>query len=333
MAPSSSRTRIRVAALVVGLVLALLAPGGGVVLAQPAVARIGILFLARPESDNSQRALALREGLRELGYVEGQNVVFEYRYAEGNPERLRRMASDLVKARVDLIVAVGFQAATAAKAVTATVPIVMAPAGDPVVQGLVTNLARPGRNITGVALMSPEVRSKRLSLLKEMVPKLDRVAVLVNPLRRPTVTELESTATRLRVQIEWMEITGSETLETLQRRLRAAQVQGIYTVESPLLDGIAPRIAEAAREQKLPSVFPFREAVEGGGLMSYASSFADVQRRAASYVHRILTGARPGDLSVEQPDRFELVVNLKTAKAIGLQVPPSILIQAHQVIE
>lgn len=333
MAPSSPRTRRRVALLGLGLVLTLLVPGGAAVLAQPALARIGLLFLARTESDNSQRALALREGLRELGYVEGQNVVFEYRYAEGNPERLRRMASGLVQARVDVIVAVGFQAALAAKAVTATVPIVMAPAGDPVVQGLVTNLARPGGNVTGVALMSPEMRSKRLSLLKEMVPKLDRVAVLVNPARRPTITELEIMAARLGVQIKWMEITGSETLETLRRRLRAAQVQGIYTVESPLLDGIASRIAEAAREQKLPSVFPFREAVEGGGLMSYASSFADAQRRAASYVHRILSGARPGDLSVEQPDRFELVVNLKTAKAIGLQVPPSILVQAHQVIE
>lgn len=315
----------------VGLALAVAGPPAG--WAQPAAARVGILFLASAEADNSQRAVGFREGLREFGYVEGQNVVFEYSYADGKPERLPGLAANLVRSRVDVIVAVGFQAAIAAKAATKSIPIVMAPVGDPIIQGLVTNLARPEGNVTGVALMSPEVRGKRLSLLKEMVPRLTRVAVVVNPARRSVVTELESTAVKLGVQIELMEITGPEMLDTLRRRLRAAQVQGIYTVESPLIDGIAPRIAEIAREQRLPSVFPFKEAVEGGGLMSYATSFAETQRRAASYVHRILNGARPGDLSIEQADRFELVVNLKTARAIGLMVPPSILAQAHQVIE
>jgi putative ABC transport system substrate-binding protein len=318
-------------ALVIGLALAVAGPGAG--WAQPVAARVGILFLASPESDNSRRAVAFREGLQELGYVEGQNVVFEYRYADGKPERLPGLAAKLVRGRVDVIVAVGFQAAIAAKAATKSIPIVMAPAGDPISQGLVTNLARPEGNVTGVALMSPEVRGKRLSLLKEMVPKLTRVAIVVNPARRSSVTELESVAARLGVQIEWVEITGSGMLDALRRRLRAAQVHGIYAVESPLLDGIAPRIAEIAREQRLPSVFPFKEAVEGGGLMSYATSFAETQRRAASYVHRILTGARPGDLPIEQADRFELVVNLRTARAIGLTVPASILVQAHQVIE
>jgi putative ABC transport system substrate-binding protein len=300
---------------------------------QPSVARIGILFLASPETDNSRRALALREGLRELGYVEGQTVAFEYRYARGKPERLRGLADNLVRSPVDVIVAVGFQAAIAAKAATRSIPIVMAPAGDPVTQGLVTNLARPEGNVTGVALLSPEVRGKRLSLLKEMVPKLTRVAVLVNPERRSTVTELDSVAAQLGVQIDWIEISGPEALDALRRRLRAVPVHGIYTVESPLIDGIASRIAQVAREQRLPSVFPFREAVEGGGLMSYATSFPETQRRAASYVHRLLNGARPGDLSIDQADRFELVVNLRTAKAIGLSVPPSILVQANHVIE
>lgn len=322
-----NRAWARAGALLIGLALAVPAA------AQAPAPRVGILFLASPESDNSQRAVALREGLRELGHVEGQTVVFEYRYAGGKPERLPDLATELVGSRVEVIVAVGFQAARAAKGATKSIPVVMAPVGDPVSQGLVTNLARPEANVTGVALISPDVRSKRLALLKEMVPKLTRVMVLVNSVQHSAVTELDSVAARLGVRIEWVEFKGPQPLEVLRRRLRAVQVQGLYTVESPLIDGIAPRIAEIAREQRLPSVFPFKEAVEGGGLMSYATSFAETQRRAASYVHRLLKGARPGELAVEQADRFELVLNLKTAKAIGLTVPPSILAQADQIIE
>ena len=317
------------AALLIGL--AVLYPTATSAQAPPP--RVGLLFLPAPEADNSQRAVAFREGMRELGYLEGQTVFFEYRHAGGKPERLSALATDLVRSQVNVIVAVGFQAAHAAKGATRDIPIVMAPAGDPVSQGLVTSLARPDGNVTGVALLSPEVRSKRLALLKEMVPKLTRVAVLVNPARRSDITELESAATRLGVRIEWVEITGPEMLDALRRRVRTGQVHGIYTVESPLIDGIAARIAEIAREHRLPSAFPFKEAVEAGGLMSYATSFAETQRRAASYVHRLLNGARPGDLSIEQADRFELVVNLKTARAIGLTVPPSILAQADRVIE
>ncbi|HET8531224.1 MAG TPA: ABC transporter substrate-binding protein [Methylomirabilota bacterium] len=317
------------AALLIGL--AVLYPTATSAQAPPP--RVGLLFLPPPEADNSQRAVAFREGMRELGYLEGQTVVFEYRHAGGKPERLSALATDLVRSQVNVIVAVGFQAAHAAKGATRDIPIVMAPAGDPVSQGLVTSLARPDGNVTGVALLSPEVRSKRLALLKEMVPKLTRVAVLVNPARRSDITELESAATRLGVRIEWVEITGPEMLDALRRRVRTGQVHGIYTVESPLIDGIAARIAEIAREHRLPSAFPFKEAVEAGGLMSYATSFAETQRRAASYVHRLLNGARPGDLSIEQADRFELVVNLKTARAIGLTVPPAILAQADRVIE
>jgi len=300
--------------------------------AQAPVPRVGLLFLAAPEADNSQRAAGLREGMRELGYHEGQSVAFEYRYAGGNRERLASLATDLVGSRVEVIVAVGFQAALAAKGATRTIPIVMAPAGDPVAQGLVTNLARPDGNVTGVALLGPEVRSKRLSLLKEMVPKLTRLAVVVNP-GRPDLRELERVGARVGVRIEWVEIAGPEMLDALRRRVRTGQVQGIYTVESPVIDGITPQIAEIAREHRLPSVFPFKEAVEAGGLLSYSSSFTETQRRAASYVHRLLKGARPGDLPVEQVNRFELVVNLKTARAIGLTVPRSILARADQVIE
>jgi putative tryptophan/tyrosine transport system substrate-binding protein len=327
MATWTRRRWASAATLVIGL--AVLDPGA--TSAQAQVPRVGLLFLAAPEADNSRRAVAFREGMRELGYLEGQTVVFEYRHAGGKLERLSALATDLVRSRVNVIVAVGYQASIAAKAATRDIPIVMAPAGDPVSQGLVTSLARPDGNVTGVALLSPEVRSKRLSLLKEMVPKLTRVAVVVNPARR--LTELEPVAARLGMQIEWVEIAGPEMLDALRRRVRTGQVHGIYTVESPLIDGIASRIAEIAREHRLPSVFPFKEAVEAGGLMSYATSFAETQRRAATYVHRLLNGARPGDLSIEQANRFELVVNLRTARAIGLTVPPSILAQADQIIE
>jgi putative ABC transport system substrate-binding protein len=319
-------------AFMMTLLIGLAALHPAVTWAQAQPPRVGLLFLAAPEADNSQRAVAFREGMRELGYLDGQTVVFEYRYAHGKAERLSALAGDLVKSRVNVIVAVGYEAARAAKRTTREVPIVMAPAGDPLADGLVTSLARPDGNVTGVALLSPEVRSKRLALLKEMVPKLTRVVVVVNPARRSNITELERAAARLGVQLDWV-AAGPEMLDTLRQRLRTGQVHGIYTVESPLIDGIASRIAEVAREQRLPSVFPFKEAVEGGGLMSYAASFPETQRRAASYVHRLLNGAKPGDLSIEQADRFELVVNLRTAKAIGLPVPPSILVQANQVIE
>ena len=316
-------------ALLIGL--AMLLPA--VTSAQVPPPRVGLLFLAAPEADNSQGAVAFREGMRELGYLDGQTIVFEYRYAGGKPERLSVLAADLVKSRVNVIVAIGYQAAKAAKGATRSIPIVMAPAGDPLADGLVTSLARPDANVTGVALLSPEVRSKRLALLKEMAPRLTRVIVVVNPARRSNIAELERTATRLGVQIEWVEAAGPGMLDSLRQRVRTGQVHGIYTVESPLIDGIASRIAEVAREHRLPSVFPFKEAVEAGGLMSYATSFPETQRRAATYVHRLLNGARPSDLPIVQADRFELAVNLKTARAIGLTVPPSILAQAVLVIE
>ena len=322
-------------AVVPALVLVAASPAPA--LAQAAPPRVGLLFLVAPEADNSRRASAFRERMRELGYEEGRTIAYEYRHAGGKPERLHVLASELVQSRVEVIVTVGFQATKAAKGATRTIPVVMAPAGDPVAQGLVKSLARPEGNVTGVALLSPEVRSKRLALLKELVPQLTRVAVLVNPAQRAAAgavaTELERTAGRLGIRLDWVELAGAEGLEPLRRRLRAAPVQGLYTVESPLIDGIASRIAEIAREHRLPSAFPFREAVEAGGLMSYATSFADTQRRAATYVHRLLGGARPGDLSIEQADRFELVVSLKTARAIGLTVPRAILAQADQVIE
>jgi putative ABC transport system substrate-binding protein len=326
------RARGVLVALVTGLVLAVLPPA--ILRAQPVPARVGVLLLTSPEADNSRRALDLRDGLRELGYVEGRTIVFEYRYAGGRPDRLTPLAVELVKARVDVIVSVGFQATIAARVATRTVPIVMAPAGDPVAQGLVESLARPGGNVTGVALMTTEVRAKRLALFRLMLPRLRRVAVVLEPnLRRSTLKDVETSATAMGVQIEWVEVAGPRMLDSLAGRLRDAQVQGVYTAENPIIDGLAPRIAEIARQQRLPSVFAFRDAVEAGGLMSYGTSFPNTQRRAATYVQRILNGANPAELPIEQAERFELVVNLRTARAIGVTVPPSILVQADQVIE
>jgi len=333
-AATGARTRAWtvLAVLVTALGLAGLSPV--VVWAQPGPPRVGVLLLASPDADNSRRALDLREGLRDLGYVEGRTIAFEYRYADGRPDRLTPLAAELVKARVDVIVSVGFQATIAARAVTRTVPIVMAPAGDPVAQGLVESLARPGGNVTGVALMTTEVRAKRLALFRQMLPRLTRVAVVLEPnLKRSTLKDVETSATALGVHIEWVEVAGPKMLESLAARLRAAQVQGVYTAENPIIDGLAPRIAEIARQERLPSVFAFRDAVEAGGLMSYGTSFPNTQRRAASYVQRILNGANPAEMPIEQAERFELVVNLKTARAIGVTVPPSILVQAERVIE
>jgi len=316
------------------VVLGLIASAADSSRAEPAPPRVGVLLLASPEADNSRRALDLRAGLRELGYVEGKTIAFEYRYAGGRPDRLGALAADLVQARVDVIVSVGFQAAAAARAATRTVPIVMAPAGDPVAQGLVESLARPGGNVTGVALMTTEVRAKRLALFREMLPRLSRVALVLQPdVARSTLKDVETSAATMGVHIEWVELVGARGLGSLAGRLRAARVQGVYTAENPIIDGLAPRIAEILRQQRLPSVFAFREAVEAGGLMSYGTSFAGTQRRAASYVQRILNGASPAELPIEQAERFELVVNLKTARAIGVTVPTSVLLQADHVIE
>jgi ABC-type uncharacterized transport system substrate-binding protein len=298
--------------------------------------RIGVLFLASPETDNTRRAAGLREGLRDLGYVEGQNVVLEYRYAGGNADRLPELAAGLLQAQVDVIVAIGFQAALAAHRVTTTVPIVMAPVGDPIARGLVASLGRPGGNVTGVSLMTTEVVPKRLSLLKEVVPALARLGFILHSSMRglqDRLKSIERAAATMGIEIVWLEIAGPETVGSLRQRIRAARVQALATMDHPITDGLAPRIARIALQERLPTVFPFREAVEAGGLMSYATNIVALQRRAATYVHRILKGTRPADLPVEQADQFELVVNLKVARTLRLTIPSSILLQATQVIE
>jgi len=331
------RTVIGLFALTIGLGLVGTA---SLALAAPSAvkaARIGVLFLASPETDNTRRAIGLREGLRELGYVEGQSVVLEYRFADGKPERLPELAMGLAQAGVDVIVVVGFQAAVAARGVTATVPIVMAPVGDPIARGVVASLARPGGNVTGVSLMTTELVPKRLSLLKEVVPGLSRLGLVFHSSTRGLLQDrfktIEREAATIGIEVVWLEITGRETMGTLRQSIRSVRVHALSTLDHPVTDGLAPRIAEIALQERLPTVFPFREAVEAGGLMSYATSIVALQRRAAIYVHRILNGTSPTELPVEQADQFELVVNLKVAKALRLSIPSSVLLQATHVID
>jgi len=306
--------------------------------AQPAgkVARIG-----RLEQSSSGTDAAFRQGLRELGYVEGQNIVIEYRYAEGKAERLPELAAELVGLKVDVIVSGGTLAPLAAKQATNTIPIVLAAAGDPVGTGLVANLAKPGGNVTGLSNLSKDLTAKRLQILKEIVPGLRRVAVLwnaANIVAALHIPETEAAARTLGLQVQSLEVHGPDDFENalLERRLLAAISRGggaLFVVDDPLVMRYRMPIADFAVRNRLPATAIYKSFAEAGGLMTFGASLADLYRRAAIYVDKILKGAKPGDLPVEQPTKFELVINLKTAKALGLTIPSSLLLRADQVIE
>jgi putative ABC transport system substrate-binding protein len=276
------------------------------------------------------------EALRQLGWIEGKNVLFEMRYAENDADRLARMAAELVRLNVDVIVAAGTLGPLAAKRATATIPIVMRSAGDPLGSGLVASLARPGGNVTGMSLMAPDLGGKRLEILKDMLPALSRVAILwnaANPYPAVVFRETESAARKLGVEVHSIEV---RTPKDFDGALEAAVRQhpgALITVEDPLTMNYRNQIAEFAAKNRLPAIYGLREYVEAGGLMSYGANFPDQVRRAAGYVDKILKGAIPGNLPVEQPTKFELVINLKTVKALGLEVPPSILVRADELIE
>jgi len=297
----------------------------------PKVPRIGVLWPTSP----SPRIDEFRAGLRELGYVEGRTIEIEYRYAKGDLDRLPELAAELVQLKVDVIVALNTFAARPARDATGTIPIVMV-SGDPVGTGLVASLARPGRNVTGLSFFSPELGAKQLELLKELLPGLTRVGILWNADGPARVQEFERTevaAQTLGVTIHSLEVrTRSPDLEGAFIAASQGQAGALLTLGSPLTLSHLTQIAELAARSRLPSVFDSRVFVEAGGLASYGPRFADLYRRAAGYVDRILKGAKPADLPVEQPARFELVINLKTAKALGLTIPPSILLRADDVI-
>ena len=298
---------------------------------QPAkVPRIGLIRLGSPPDPPAE---AFLQGLRDLGYVEGRTIAIEYRWAQGNPDRIPDLTAELVRLKVDVIVTVG-QFALAAKQATSTIPIVFAVHANPVGAGLVASLARPGGNITGLSLMSPELSEKRLELLKEALPKLSRVAVLRDPRTPPTdlqFTEAAARALGLRLQV--LEVRDIKDLEPALAAAKKGRAGAVNTLSSPFFSAHRARIVETVAKARLPAMYYQREFVDLGGLMSYAPNFPDLFRRAAAYVDKILKGAKPADLPVEQPTRFEMVVNLKTAKALGLTIPPSILIRADQVIQ
>jgi putative ABC transport system substrate-binding protein len=297
--------------------------------------RIGFLIGASASSI-SALVKAFRQGLRELGHVEGKDIVIEWRHAEeGKLDRLSELAAELVRLKVDIIVTGSPTDTRAAKDATATIPIVMAADSDPVGNGFVASLARPGGNITGLSRMSPELAGKRLELLKEVVPRLSRVAVLGSstlPGHAQMLRETERAARAFRVQLQYLDVRGPKDIEAAFREASKGRADGGLVLGGPVYSH-RTQVADLAVKNRLPVIFPQSEYVEDGGLMSYAPNYADLYRRAAVYVDKILKGAKPADLPVEQPTKFELVINLKTAKQIGLTIPPNVLVRADRVIK
>jgi ABC-type uncharacterized transport system substrate-binding protein len=320
--------------LALGLLLAPL-----VAEAQQAVRGPNIGFLS-PSSLSDSRTLryfgAFREGLRELGYVEGQNITIEARWAEGKYERLPGLAAELVRLRVDIIVAYGVVAIQPAQQATGTIPIVMAFTGDPVGAGFVASLARPGGNITGLSSMAPEMVGKQLELLKEVVPAVSRVALLSNPANQANARQIrdaQGAARQLGVQLQPLAVRSSAEIDGAFAAIATERAGAIIVFADAVLLDHRRRIAELAARHRLPMVSERVENVEVGGLMAYGPSIAERFRRAATYVEKILKGAKPADLPIERPTKFELVINLKTAKALGLTIPQTLLLRADQIIE
>ena len=299
------------------------------------VYRIGILeTIAAPV--NVANLQAFRQALTAFGYVEGQNLAIEYRSAEGRAERFPALAADLVRLRVDLILTRGTPAAIEAKKATGTIPIVMAASGDPVGARLVSSLARPGGNLTGLSSVITELAGKRLELLREAFPTFSRVALLWNPSNPSSTndfTAADAAARGLGVAPYSLEVRRREDFEPAFDTARKRRAHVMVVILDALMQNHQKQIVDLAKHHRLPDVYASREFVEAGGLMSYGVSYPDLYRRAANYVDKIFKGARPGDLPIEQPSKFELVINLKTAKALGLTIPPSLLLRADQVIE
>ena len=300
-------------------------------------ARIG--YLAANLTVSLHMTEAFRQGLRDLGYVDGRSVVIEYRDAEGKYDRLPARAAELVALKVDVIVAADTPAALAAKQATRTLPIVFIGAGDPVTIGLVTSLAWPGGNVTGLSLLAPELVGKRLELLKQAVPGVGRVAALWQPgfvgerTEKDMLKEVEVAARALGVRLQFVEARGPADFDRAFSDMTRARADALTVLGSAMFANERRRVVDLAAKNRLPGVYGFREYVDAGGLMAYGPNVADLFQRAATYADKILKGAKPGDLPVEQPTKFELVLNLKTAKALGLTIPQSVLVRADQVIE
>jgi len=318
-----------------GLLAAPLAAGAQ---QRPKVHRIGALGnLVQTAPQVAPSWKGFMDGMREHGYSEGRNFVMEYRAAEGKPERSAAFAGELVALKVDLLVAAGSVNVRAAKQATNTIPIVFVYVIDPILGGFIESYARPGGNITGVAFGAGiEIVGKHLELLKEALPRASRVAVLSDPLNPPAESlrkETQAAAARLGMTLQFHEVMEPGELESVFAAMTRARSSALLVLPHPFALLHTGQIADLATKSRLPAIYPFREAVEVGGLMAYAANAPDMYRRAAAYVDKIFKGAKPGDLPVEQPTQFELIINLKTAKALGLTIPPSLLARADQVIE
>ena len=284
---------------------------------------------------SSERRQAFRQGLRELGYVEEKNLIVEYRYAEGNSERLAALAAELVRLKIDVIVTSGPPGTRAAKKATTTVPIVMAHDPDALGSGFIASLARPGGNITGLSSLVAQLGGKRLELLRELIPKLSRVAVLgtsTNPSNVQMATEIEVAARPIGIRIQFVDVQDSKEIEGGFRAATKAHAEALFVLGNPVLNAHRTEVADLALKSRLPAVYGQPDLMAAGGLMFYGASITEMFRRAAIYVDKILKGAKPADLPVEQPTKFELIINLKTAKQIGLIIPPNVLARADKVI-
>jgi putative ABC transport system substrate-binding protein len=300
---------------------------------QPKIPRVGLVF-GSTATTNKHNIEAFRQGLRELGYVEGQTILLEIRWAEGRVERMPELVAELVGLKVDVLVASTFPAALAAKNATQTIPIVMM-VPDPVGLGLVSSLSRPGGNVTGLSYLTEEIIAKSLQLLKELVPGLARVGVLRNPLNfLPSLRKAQEVAAqRLGVALEGLEVRGPEDFEAAFATAKQRNAQALLDLGGAVTSTYTSRVTALAASSRLPAMYGSREFPDAGGLMSYAPSSVFLFRRAATFVDKILKGAKPADLPIEQPTKFELVVNVKVAKTLGLTVPPSLLVLADEVIE
>ena len=298
------------------------------------IPRIGYLSALSPSSVPA-RTEAFRRGLGELGHFEGKSVVIEYRYSEGNLDRLTELAAELVRLKVDVIVTTGPTSTRAAKESTTSIPIVMTNEADPVASGFVVSLARPGGNITGLSNLAPEIGGKRLELLKEVIPKMSRVAVVGTASQAgnaQSLKELERAAAAFGVKLQSLDVAAPKDIEIVFRAAKKGGTHAVLLLQSPILNAHRTQIAELAVKSRLPAIYFAPEFVEDGGLMSYGPSLNDLFRRAATFVDKILKGRKPADLPVEQPIKFEFIINLKAAKQIGLTIPPNVLVRADKVI-
>jgi putative ABC transport system substrate-binding protein len=324
-------------AFVAGLTTVVVAPLVGETQPQR-ISRIGCLTHGSPPPNSRSRAQwpTFEAHLRGLGYIAGENILLEYRWGQGSTERLAELAAELVRLKVDVIVTAGTPSTQAAMQATTTIPIVMIGAGDPLRSGLVIDLARPGGNVTGNTHLGAEVAAKRLQLLKEILPNLSRVAFLWNPANASALHhfgDIQTAAQLLGVTVHSIQVREPNEFESAFIKMMRERPDALIMTADAMHEGHASRIVEFTARNRLPAMYQLRQYVEAGGLVSYGASNADLMRRAALYVDRILKGTKPGDLPVEQPTKFDLVINLKTAKALGLTIPPSLLLRADQVIE